>query len=373
MDNLNINQKTLLWLSSGNVSNYNISKLLDYFGSVQNLWENFENEQLNLNFLKVETVNKLSKIKIDFEERILEKLNSEKAQIVTIFDNDYPSKLEQIEGAPYLLYYKGSLEDINNISIAVIGSRKATSYGKWAAEKLTKELSDIGVNIVSGLAVGIDTIAHKTALKYNAKTYGIIGCGINIAYPKNNRELFKQIAENKGAVITEYTFDIQPVAFNFHDRNRIISGLSEGVLVIEAQEKSGTLITAGHAANQGREIFAVPGNIDSLYSKGTNALIRDGAKITVSIDDIAEEILELKERVSLKKTFIDLGTLTDDELKIIDCLKSGKNTIYVLEQETKMETGELLGNLTFLEMKGAIKVSADKISLNLSFPSISNK
>jgi DNA processing protein len=345
MDYLNINQKILLWLSSCSVSNNNISKLLDYFGSVQNIRDNFESEKLNLNFLKAETVNKLSKIKINFEERILEKLNNEKAQIVTIFDNDYPAKLKQIEGAPYLLYYKGSLEDINNISIAVIGSRKATSYGKWAAEKFTKELSDIGVNIVSGLAVGIDTIAHKTALKCKAKTYGIIGCGINVVYPKNNRELFKQIVENKGAVITEYTFDIQPVAFNFHDRNRIISGLSEGVLVIEAREKSGTLITAGHAANQGREIFAVPGNIDSLYSKGTNALIRDGAKITVSVDDIVEEILELKERVRLKKTFIDLGTLTDDELKIIDCLKSGKNTIDVLAHEIKTFNG------TFAEFK----------------------
>jgi DNA processing protein len=318
-----------------------------------------------LSILKPDTIIKLSESKNDFEEKVLEKLNKEDVKIVTIFDEDYPNKLKQIDSAPYLLYYKGNLDFINKISIAVIGSRKATSYGKWAAEKLTRELSEIGVNIVSGLAVGIDTIAHKTALKYKAKTFGIIGCGINLVYPKKNLELYKQISENQGAVITEYPFDTQPVAFNFHDRNRIISGLSEGVLVIEAQEKSGTLITAGHAANQGREIFAVPGNIDSLFSRGTNALIRDGAKITLSIDDIIEEILELKEKVKLKNTFIDLNTFTDDELEIINCLKSGKNTIDELEQVTKMETGELLGNLTLLEMKGAIKVTSNNIVLNI--------
>ena len=229
---------------------------------------------------------------------------------------------------------------------------------------MTKGLSQIDVNIVSGLAVGIDTIAHKTALKYNAKTYGIIGCGINIVYPKKNLELFQQIIENNGAVITEYPFDIQPVAFNFHERNRIISGLSDGVLVIEAQERSGTLITASHAANQGREIFAVPGNIDSLYSKGTNALIRDGAKITTSIDDVIEEILVLKERVKLQNTSIDTSTLTDDELKIINCLKIGINTLDELGQQTKMSTGQLLSNLTLLEMKGVIsQASGNKFIL----------
>ena len=365
MERLNINQKTLLWLSANRISNKRISMLLDYFGSIGDLWDNFEFVKYNLSILKPDTIIKLSESKNDFEEKVLEKLNKEDVKIVTIFDEDYPNKLKQIDSAPYLLYYKGNLDFINKISIAVIGSRKATSYGKWAAEKLTRELSEIGVNIVSGLAVGIDTIAHKTALKYKAKTFGIIGCGINLVYPKKNLELYKQISENQGAVITEYPFDTQPVAFNFHDRNRIISGLSEGVLVIEAQEKSGTLITAGHAANQGREIFAVPGNIDSLFSRGTNALIRDGAKITLSIDDIIEEILELKEKVKLKNTFIDLNTFTDDELEIINCLKSGKNTIDELEQVTKMETGELLGNLTLLEMKGAIKVTSNNIVLNI--------
>lgn len=364
MESLNMEQKVLLWLSTNGVSNNKISKLLEYFGSFKELWYNFESEKYNLNLFINDKTNKLLESKNNFEEKILEKLNKENAQITTIYDEYYPKKLKQIEGCPYLLYYKGSLEYINNIAIAVVGSRKATGYGKWVAEKLTKELSQIDVNIVSGLAVGIDTIAHKTALNNDVKTFGVIGCGINVVYPKKNLDLFKQISDNNGAVITEYPFDIQPVAFNFHDRNRIISGLSDGVLVIEAQVKSGTLITAGHAANQGREIFAVPGNIDSLYSKGTNALIKDGAKITVSIDDIIEEILELKERVKLK-TCIDISTLTDDELKIINCLKMEKNTIDKMSIETKMDTGQLLSLLTLLEMKGVIiQTTGNKFILN---------
>lgn len=353
MESLNINEKTLLWLSVNGVSNAKTTKLLKYFGSFKELWDNFESEKYNLTLFINDKINKLIESKNNFEEKILVKLNKENAKIVTIYDEDYPNKLKQIEGCPYLLYYQGSLDYINNISIAVVGSRKATGYGKWAAEKLTKELCELGVNIVSGLAVGIDTIAHKTALNYEVKTFGVIGCGINVVYPKKNLELFKQISDNRGAVITEYPFDIQPVAFNFHDRNRIISGLSDGVLVIEAQEKSGTLITANHAANQGREIFAVPGNIDSLYSKGTNALIKDGAKITTSIDDIIEEIWELKERVKIK-TCIDISMVTDEELKIINCIKRDKNTIDELSSETKMDTGQLLGILTLLEMKGVI-------------------
>ncbi len=366
MDSLNINEKTLLWLSANGISNNKVTKLLEYFGSPQALWDNFESEKYNLSLFISNKANKLMESKINFEEKILEKLNKEKAQIITLYDEKYPAKLKQIEGRPYLLYYKGSLDYINHISIAVVGSRKATAYGKWAAEKLTKELSELGVNIVSGLAVGIDTIAHKTALKFGSKTFGVIGCGINVVYPKKNLELFNQISDNKGAVITEYPFDIQPVAFNFHDRNRIISGLSDGVLVIEAQERSGTLITAGHAANQGREIFAVPGNIDSLYSKGTNALIKDGAKITRSIDDIIEEILELKEKVRLKNISIDISTLTDEELIIINCLKSEKNTINDLSDETKMDTGQLLSLLTLLEMKGLIvQTSGNKFIINV--------
>lgn len=367
MERLNCNQKTIAWLNSANgISNRKIEKLLEYFnGSPKELWENFESEKCNLNLLKPEIIDYLIKSKNNFEEKLLKKLNNENSNIVTIYDDLYPKKLKQIEYAPYMLYYKGNLSCFDSLSIAVVGSRKATAYGKWAAEKLTGEISELGVNIISGLAVGIDTIAHKTALKFNTKTAGIIGCGIDIIYPKSNENLYREISEKGGAVITEYPFGMQPLPNNFHDRNRIISGMSDGVLVIEAQERSGTLITAGHAAEQGREIFAVPGNIDSLYSKGTNALIRDGAKITTSVNDIIDEILALKNMIKQKQNLIDFGCLTEGEIKIIDCLKSGSKDIHEIYEKTKLEAGAILSFATLLEMKGYIKqISGNKFILN---------
>lgn len=367
MENLNINQKTIAWLNSANgISTGKIEKLLTYFkGNTKNLWDNFDDEKNYLSFLKPETINYLANSRTNFEEIILKKLSDEKSSIITIYDTLYPIKLKQIYCAPYILYYKGSLNNIDDLSIAVVGSRKATSYGKWVAENLTSELSKLDVNIISGLATGIDTIAHKTALKFKTKTVGIIGCGLDVIYPKSNENLYGEIVEKNGAVITEYPFGMEPMPNNFHYRNRIISGLSDGVLVIEAQEKSGTLITAGHAADQGREIFAVPGNINSLYSKGTNSLIKDGAKITTSVEDIVEEILELKNRKKKSHGFIDYSSLSNDEIKIINCLKLGNNTIYEIYEETKIETSSILSLITMLEMKGFVsQIQGNKYIFN---------
>ncbi len=368
MERLNVNQKTIAWLNSANgISNRKIKKLLEHFnGNIKDVWDNFESEKYNLNFLKPEIIKYLSQSKNSFEEVLLIRLNNEKSDIITIYDDLYPEKLRQIDSAPYMLYYKGNLSRIDELSIAVVGSRKATSYGIHVAEKLTGELSELGVNIVSGLASGIDTIAHKTALSHNSMTAGIIGCGIDVIYPKSNERLYREICEKDGAVITEYPFGMQPMPNNFHDRNRIISGLSDGVLVIEAQERSGTLITANHAAEQGREIFAVPGNIDSLYSKGTNSLIRDGAKVTTSINDIIDEIPNLRARATKKQSPPDYGALNSDEIKIISCLQSGNSTVYEIQEKTGIEAGTLLGLATILEMKGLIKqLSGNRFILNV--------
>ncbi len=364
---LNSNQVTLAWLNSVNgISNRKIEKLLEYFGGVNEIWDNFESERNNLNLFKPEILYNLSKTKKNFKEKLYNKLKEENAFLVTYFDDEYPKKLKNIDGAPYILYYKGNLKTVKNTSVAVVGSRKATKYGMWAAEKFTRELSELGVTIVSGLANGIDTIAHKTAIKYNTYTIGVIGCGIDLIYPKKNETLYEKIADVDGAVITEYPFGMQPMPSNFPDRNRIISGLSDGVLVIEAQEKSGTLITAGHAANQGREIFAVPGNVESLFSKGTNLLIKDGAKIVTCVNDIIEEIPELRKVVdSNKRRDSNYANLNDDELKIVNLLLSNSATIYEISDNTNMKIGEILSMLTILELKGIVrKVSGEKYFLN---------
>nr|WP_312576136.1 DNA-processing protein DprA [Sedimentibacter sp.] len=363
---LNSNQITLSWLNSVNgISNGKIEKLLKYFGGVDELWDNFESEKRNLSILKPEIIYNLSKTKSGFAENLIKKLKEEQASVVTFFDDEYPKKLRYVDGAPYILYYKGNLSYADNLSIAIVGSRKATSYGLWSAEKFARELLELGVVIISGLATGIDTIAHKTAIKYNAKTIGVIGCGINVVYPKKNEMLYKKIVDSDGVIITEYPFGMQPMPSNFPDRNRIISGLSDGVLVIEAQEKSGTLITAGHAANQGREIFAVPGNIDSLFSKGTNLLIKDGAKIVTCVDDIIEEIPELRRIYESKKGKNNDINVNENELKIINLLLSSGMSLNEISENTNMEIGEILSILTILELKGLVKqIPVGKYFLN---------
>ncbi|NJD04152.1 MAG: DNA-protecting protein DprA, partial [Ruminiclostridium sp.] len=208
--------------------------------------------------------------------------------IITINSNLYPGELKNIYDPPSVLYVKGSLAGYEP-GVAVVGSRRATLYGLETAEKLSLGLSINGVTIISGMARGIDSKAHNGALAADGKTIAVLGCGLDIVYPSENRELMKRICKN-GAVISEYLPGTPPTAFNFPVRNRIISGISLGVVVVEANDKSGSLITANYALEQGKEVFAVPGNIDSGNSTGTNKLNRDGAKIVLELGDILDEL-----------------------------------------------------------------------------------
>ncbi|PKM69251.1 MAG: DNA-protecting protein DprA, partial [Firmicutes bacterium HGW-Firmicutes-18] len=213
-------------------------------------------------------------------EFFIEYMEKEKIRVCTAFDEEYPGRLRSIDDRPYVLYYKGSIQEMEDgRCMSVVGSRKATSYGKWVAERFVSELSSHGFRIVSGMAYGIDSIAHQTAITCHQYTSAILGSGIDVIYPKRNKELYRDISE-KGSVISEFAPGFSPLPFNFPYRNRIISGLSDGILVIEAGEKSGTLITATYGFEQNKEVFAIPGNIDNINARGTNRLIREGAKIT---------------------------------------------------------------------------------------------
>jgi len=205
-----------------------------------------------------------------------------------------------IEDPPPVIYYKGTFLDERSVPMAVVGTRKASSYGRMVAEKLCAALSEMGVCIISGMARGIDTIAHKSALKLGNPTVAVFGCGLEYTYPPESGSLRRQI-EEQGAVISEFPMSTKPDRNNFPARNRVISGLSHGTLVVEAGEKSGALITAQFALEQGREVFAVPGNIYSSESRGTHALIKMGAKLTDSpeamVEELSDSVLELlKER-----------------------------------------------------------------------------
>ena len=203
----------------------------------------------------------------------------------------YPKQLREIYNPPKKIYAIGNIEILNNLGIAIVGSRKATEYGKKVALKLSQDLSKNKIVIVSGLAKGIDSYAHIGTLNYkNGKTIAVLGSGIKEIYPKENIELARKIVKNGGCIISEYLPNDKPNKMNFPERNRIISGLSKGIVIVEASEKSGALITADFALEQGREVFAVPGDIYSNTSIGTNKLIQQGAKLVTECEDILSEI-----------------------------------------------------------------------------------
>ncbi|MFH1505310.1 MAG: DNA-processing protein DprA [Candidatus Omnitrophota bacterium] len=221
-------------------------------------------------------------------DRELELIEKEKINCIDIFDQDYPSLLKEIASPPIVLYIKGRPQVLNKVLFAIVGTRIPTIYGVTTAESFAYRLSSLGLVIVSGLARGIDTAAHKGAIK-TGETVAVLGSGLLRVYPRENKKLAEAIAQN-GALVSEFPLFTEPLSLNFPRRNRIVSGLSKGILVVEAAARSGAGITARLAVEQNREVFAIPGNIDSPLSKGTHALIKEGAKLVECLDDILEEL-----------------------------------------------------------------------------------
>ncbi len=249
-------------------------------------------------------------------------------RILTLEDTEYLFLLKSIYDPSPVIYYKGTFLDERFVPLAVVGTRKASSYGRMVAEKLCTALSEMGVCIVSGMARGIDTIAHNSALKLGNPTIAVFGCGLEYTYPSESGSL-RRLIEEKGAVISEFPMSTKPDRNNFPARNRMISGLSHGTLVVEAGEKSGALITAQFALEQGREVFAVPGNIYSSESRGTHALIKIGAKLTDSpeavIEDFSDSVLDLlKER---KNKVLDSIELNPKEAHLMSLMSVQKQHI----------------------------------------------
>lgn len=209
--------------------------------------------------------------------------------IININDMMYPKKLLNINNPPSQLYVLGNMSNLNNFGLSIIGCREYSEYGKKIAKNLSFWLAKRKINIISGMAKGIDSFAHVGCMTAGGKTIAVLGSGFNYIYPKENLEIFKEIIKTGGTIVTEFEPDTKPIGSNFPLRNRIISGLSEGVIVIEARKQSGTLITVDYALDQGKEIFAVPGNINNSSSYGTNQMIKEGAKIVTCLEDILEE------------------------------------------------------------------------------------
>lgn len=267
--------------------------LFDYFGSAKKIWEASDMEFAKINLNK-SIISKFIEFRSIFSfAKILATLKRENINFLTLGDTNYPDNLKQIPDAPIVLYLRGDVRLLGEkkINIAVVGTRMMTVYGKNSCQKIVKGLVENKVSIISGLALGIDTVAHQTAIDCGGITLAVLGCGIDVVYPSSNYQLYWQIINKKGLVISEYPPGFKPTKSTFPLRNRIISGLSQGVVVIEGKKTSGALITAKYAAEQGREVFAVPGPINSPNSEGTAYLIKNGAAIIASADDIWEELI----------------------------------------------------------------------------------
>lgn len=282
---------------------------------------------------------------------------------LSIRDKAYPANLRYIYDPPEILYVNGEIVREDSIAIAVVGSRRATYYGIKHAEKLGFELAARGITVISGLARGVDSAAHRGALKAKGRTIAVLGSGLNMIYPYENEKLANDIRQN-GAVISEFPLEMQPLRQNFPRRNRIISGLSLGVVVVEAAKRSGALITADCAAEQGREVFALPGKIDSFTSYGTHSLIKQGAKLIESTEDIIEELEPLKvaqaqQSKSESKSKLALN-LPDEEGKIYSCLSSDALPLDEIMEKVNLPYGRLLTSLLKLEYKKLVKELAGK-------------
>ena len=315
-------EEMLLYLNYIYLNNRTIIDIYDKTG----LDDFFARERVDFDFITdIQYKKIINKKSLDNFCFYLDRLKEKEYKYTTILDEDYPENLKQIDDRPAVLYYKGRLDkEKDRVSIAFVGARKCTDYGKWACKSLVRDIANAGITTVSGLAHGIDSICHKTTVELGRRTIGVIGSGIDVVYPKSNKYLYEKI-EEEGLILSEFPLSTEPLAYNFPRRNRIISGISLATVVIEAKEKSGTMITTRSALDQGREVFAVPGNINSIFSRGTNKLIQDGSKLIMSADDILEELEYVIGNVARKKA-IDYSQLDKDELEVVKYIENNPNT-----------------------------------------------
>ncbi len=300
-----------------------------------------------------------------FADEQLSNVNKINGRIVTLWHDEYPEYLRKIYDPPPFLFVLGTIEHNDKYAVAIVGTRHPSAYGKLIAERFAKELSEKGITIVSGLARGIDTTAHYASLRAGGRTIAVIGSSIDIIYPSENKKLAASIEEN-GAVVSEFFMRTKPDPGNFPRRNRLISGMSLGTLIIETTENGGAMITASMTLDQNRELFCIPGNITEKYSIGTNRLIRDGhAKLVQSVDDIIAE-LKTSLRPILKHEHQPAPVaLTVFEQKILDLLSSEPSHIDMLSERSGLSIPDTLVNLLSLEFKGIVRQLAGKMFLKL--------
>ena len=336
--------------------------LLDHFHSFQRIFLAQKTDLLDVPNMDHALIDRLAHIShFDWAEAELKRAHERKIEVLTYLDPKYPQKLKYIYDPPPLLYVQGDSRLLETISLAVVGSRRASFYGLSVTSHLVKNLTHEGLTIMSGGARGIDTQAHKTTLENKGKTIVILGCGLDITYPEENKNLFKEVVES-GCLVSEFPLGCAPYKFNFPQRNRIISGLSSGVLVVEAAKRSGSLITARFALEQGKDVFAIPGSILSPHYEGTNQLIHDGAILTQNAQDILWHlgIDKKKESSYTENTLSQNNFFSEEEKKIFNVLSHEVQTADEIERVTNIDIKTIQESLTHMQLEGYVKEVAGK-------------
>jgi DNA processing protein len=331
-----------------------VQALVDHFGGLAAAWNApvYELQKVGLDARAIESV-LVARKELDLD-RQLARCEAAGVQLLAWDGAGYPRYLREIPNAPPLLYVRGEILESDQWAVAVVGTRRLSAYGQQVTQRLVRGLAGAGITIISGLARGIDTIAHRTALEAGGRTIAVLGSGLDSIYPPENRGLAREIVtQERGAIVSDYPLGTEPDGKNFPPRNRLISGLSLGVVIVEAGEKSGALITANFAAEQNREVFAVPGNINSPSSRGTNSLIQQGAKLVTSVDDILEELnLQMvQEQVAVQMALPE----TAEEALLLAQLSHEPRHVDDLGRAVGLPSAAVSSTLTLMELKGMVQ------------------
>lgn len=354
-----MNKNLKYWLAINTIPDLGpvtIKKLVDHFGSIDKVWQAEPQAFSQIEGLNRKALNSFLNNRNNVNpEAELEKIAG--INVVTLEDETYPELLKHIYDPPPVLYFKGELARPDEKTLAIVGTRKASRYGLEFAKKLASDLAGYGIMIVSGLAAGIDTAAHQGALEASGKTLAVFGCGVDYIFPSDNRELASKI-EKSGALVSEFPLGTKTERSHFPRRNRIISGLSLGVIVVEGHYDSGAMITAKQALDQGREVFAVPGNVELEQSKGPHWLIKQGAKLVESVEDVLEE-LNIKKMPNAECRMTNEGVpaaqLSDEEKRVVAILSKEPKMIDKIAQETGFSAPQTASILMVLEVKNIVQ------------------
>lgn len=351
--------KSKYWIAFSSIEQIDshfIQRLYNYFGDIEKAFNASKEELQNIEGLSVRKAENFikyrDKVNID---RTFTEVETRGINFLTLEDENYPRMLKNIENPPAVLYYKGKLFECNlNKTLAVVGSRKATTNARDNLKRIISELRNTDICIVSGLASGIDTVAHSSSIENNIKTIGVIASGFDYTYPTSNKTLYQNIQNGYGAIVSEYYPTFEPMKFRFPQRNRIVSGLSYGTLVAEASLRSGALITANLTLEQGRELMCIPGEISNPNTQGIYQLLKNGATLVTESDDILNALnWEVKKEIPQQQ--LTLPMLTPDEELIYSNIEREEKGVDELLTLTNLDLDDLLMNLTTMELKGIIK------------------